>query len=462
MRQPKEALFDALAEVRRIYRLHDVLVDSGGTVYLLDTSKKLEGLVKPSMVWRHRRLLDQTSFRGGTAQSYADNASYWDGLESVVQAYIMEKTGSDDYPTVIPLPKTGWPRRQVWSVAGDREIAPKQKRRASFDLCGGKPVEFGSKAGPVLLQLGEKYQVGADWCIGPPAKPGWVHEYPPLFMAHGVDLGDLRHVVKCGGLRWPSWALSWRVSPTYGDVVFLGDVRVAEMLARGGKRKHLYLAGTDIWSPAGRELDQLERAINLERDGDLDWWSGDMERSKGGWGQRGLQDDLLASTLDGITWDNIVGAMSHSFGGDDTLTDAIKNRKTFVKVLEGIINSHVVGRQDEVGGKPYVYPQRPSWDTPSENRYPYMELKVAGKVGLDSLPAVVYPVRARKRVFAALDQLGFEGARIPYRWSGAWAAKTKHDDALRRRWAATVTKAILGWAGSFGGVTELWEPRRGW
>jgi len=455
VRAPKKPMLDALKKVRSTYRLNDVLIDSAGTIYLVAKPAQLERLVKQGSIWSHMRLLDSSGMHRGTQRSYAENANHWDGVESVVGA--MLNGGSDDwkYYTVIPLPIPGWPRRQVWSVAKGRMVRPETMRKTPFDLCAGKPVEFGRSSGPVLLQLGEKYQTGCDWCVGPQIKPGWRYEHPPLFLAHGVALGDLRNIVKCGGLRWPSWALSWRVSPSYGDLVFLGDVRVAEMLARGGKRKHLYLAGTDIWSPAGRELDQLQRAVNLERDGNLTWWSGDIERSKGGWGQRGPQNDLLASTLDKATWDNIVGAMSY-FGGNEDLTDPIGDRKRFVELLDGIIESHVVD------GDPYVYPPRPEWDTPSKNRYPYMELKVLGRVGLESLPAVVYPVRARKRVFAALDQLGFQGARIPYRWGGPWAKKSKHDDALRRRWAATVTKAILRWANESRDTTEVWGAPSAW
>ncbi len=455
MRDPSQAMRDALIKVRSTYRLSDVLLDDKGVVYLVDKPAQLERLVGKHAGWSHERLL-RGVFSHGTVGSYVENATYWDGLEGVVSSFIMHRMETEyDTWTVIPLPIPGWPRRQVWSARLDRIVRPNEKPVRPFDLCGAKPTRFGSPGGPVLLQLGEwsKHQ---DEAYGPVRAEGGWHEHPPLFMSHGVDLDDLKNVVRCGGLRWPSWAVTWRVPPTYGDVVFLGDVNVVKDLASGARRKGFYLAGTDIWSMAGRELDMLEKAVNLELRGDGAWWSGDVAREKGGWGQRGLQNDLLASTAGKDDWDSVVGAMSYSFGGDDTLTDQIKDRRRFVSILDGIIEDHVV--DDD----PYVYPPRPEWDGHGKNRYPYMELKVVGRVSLSDLPAVVYPVRARARVFAALDQLGFRGARIPYRWSGAWAAKTKHDDALRRRWAVTVTTAIVHWTERFGGVTELWPARRRW
>lgn len=346
-----------------------------------------------------------------TLRSYLENSDHWDGWESVLTlgmhclGYKMAEETN-----IVPVPSSSLPFRS-WSAAKRKWVAAGP--RPQVRLCDAPPVQFGSASGPVRLEVADGV--------------------PPLFLTHGVSRSDLRSVEKCGGLLWPSWALSWRVPPTYGDVVFVADAMVIPQNIKptGAHDKNIYVAGTDIWSPTARDLERREKAMMWEQSGDYLWWAGEREPEDGGWGRRGLQNDLVSDLGTG----DIVGAWA-DLHGDYSITDRISSRRQLVRRMKRLLEVYADPED------PYAYPDR-DHERPSDAPYPYAEVKVTGPVRLGDIPLVVYPRRNRALVDGILRRCEFMGSRLEIPWEGPLHAQASDED--RRAFARMVTEAILWW-----------------
>lgn len=349
-----------------------------------------------------------------TLASYLENADHWDGWESVIQ-YAMHCLGYKraEETLVVPVPGSTLPFKS-WSAAKRKWIpaAP----RVTVRLCDSEPVAFGNASGPVLLVA------AAD--------------LPPLMLTHGVSRDKLRDVERCGGFLWPSWALSWRVPPSYGDVVFVADAMVVPSNVRptGAPDKRIYIAGTDIWSPTARDLALVEKAMAWELAGDLKWWAGEREREDGGWGRRGLQNDLVVQSA----MQEVVGSWASGPGNDWSMTDRLTQRRALVRRMRTIFRVHADPSD------PYRYPERDLEARMGEAPYPYAEAKVTGPVRISDIPLVVYPRRNRRMVSGMLDRCDFQGTRLEVDWRGPLHGAA--DESERRDFARMVTDAVLWWA----------------
>jgi len=415
---PDEAVKQAARTLRStLSNVTDVLV-SPHTIYLTGAPKRLERLLTVhdpetghllrSSAWELERLLRGSSAPPGTAKSYIDNANHWHGLFDVVRLFMTETTGDETYWSVQVVPTPGSPQEVTWSAKTGRLVQPESVE--PFRFCEAGPQVWMGKPNDPALVLFEKHM-------------------PPMFVSHGVDLGDLKAVDDCGGFLWPSFALTWRQPASYGDVVFLAPATVLPRALDKSGKSPFYLAGTDIWSPTARELAQRQTEITAQLRGQSD---------------RNEQNDLLLASSARPDWDNLVGTMSYSFGGDYTLTDKLTSRNELVDALRAILRDHVVESD------PYLYPPRPEWSSEAERRYPYAELKVVGLVPVRSMVACLYPKKKARKVNAFLDRHRFAGFRIAFDWTGPAAEDmskgNKQHDAMRRQWAATVTAAIVAWA----------------
>ena len=424
-----DKLARALQALRVSLGVRDVLTNGRDTIWVLGGPQTLRRTLGPG--GGIRNWLELTGSReraagrglhrvGGsredplTLEAYRDNANYWDGWENAVNFGLQSVgAGRSDGWAVIPvpaktIPRKAWSsRRRAWLRAG-----PKPR----FRLCEKKPVWFGNASGPVL------FEVASD--------------LPPLMLTHGVSTAGLREVRKCGGLLWPSWALSWRMPPSYGDVVFFGssEVLVSTLKPTGTSMPSIYLAGTDIWSPTARELMLLEKAVEWELSGDRKWWDGDRSRERGGWGRRDVTSDILLEKLVG---DSLVGSAWATFDSPE-ITEPLKTRRQLVRRFRKLFAQYTVD------GDPYAFPERDDELRASDTPYPYGELKVTGLVELRDLPLVVYPRRLAKTVNRLLDEQGFRGVRLPVTYRGP--LHTDANEAERRDYAALVTQAALEWS----------------
>lgn len=421
--EPSPEMKEIARKILSVLELQDVLVDPAGRVYLIGSASHLEGFlyqddangypVRGRNSYLVKDLLRRAGIHKGTIESYFENLTHWDGLADAVSLYIMETLppdlSSEGAWSVTAIPSPGGPQSVAWSAKERRLMAPKVV--PPFRFCDQKPVPFGSPDSPVLLDLHEG-------------------SIPPLFLSHGVSFGGLDAAVECGGLLWPSMALSWRIPQSYGDVVFLADVStVAKILKPSGSpssMKYAYLAGTDIWSPTARDLAKRE---------------GEIQEQLEGRSERGLQSDLVYSTAKKADWNSLVGSWSY-FGIDVSVTDRITTREKLVSTMRSILETHTHG------GDPYLYPEGRNRESMYDkmHRYPYAELKVVGKVLAGDLPVCLYPRQAARRVHPRLDKLGFHGFRVPFDWSGGPREGWASPDADANRWAAAVTKALLKWA----------------
>ena len=380
-------------------------------VYLLAPPARLRALLQPHAASAHERLLASVGMNRDLAQSYARDVGHWDGLQAVVAA-LLDQVGASapglDWSdlSVIPVPSPGHPAGPVWSVSKRTMVEGKPLK--PFRFCDQPAVPMGEASGPVLLEL-PKVKV-------------------PLFLSHGVSIEGLEHAKACGGLLWPSFALTWRVPLSYGDAVFLADVRtISSIVKPTGKPsalKHAYLAATDIWSPTVTDLEKREAEIDQQRTGRL---------------YRGLQSDLVADMATKPSGDDLVGAFSYFGQSDAGLTDRVDSVPKLAAHMRAILDAHG-------DGDPYA--QRPRRDDIWPYRYPYAELKIAGRVEASSMPLCLYPDRLAGRVGPQLDALGFRGFRVPFPWSGgprsSWQGADR--EATERAWATAATSALLGWA----------------
>lgn len=339
----------------------------------------------------------------------------------------------DDFASswdVIPIPAPGGPQFPWWSAKTGRLMDPVEVSPRRF--CDDGPAEGfgGSPTGnkPALLQLVSS-------------------ELPPIFVSHGVGLHDMKAIEDCRGLLWPSFAVTWKVPPAYGDVVFLADVHLLiESLSptrRTGPWRDLFLSPTDSWSPTARELADVEAAATHELRGDIEWWHGNYGvpgygGKPGGRGNRFIQDRLIASA--GRT-DDLVGTFApDSASARISSMDRLWSRvRALVKVhtrASGLYDYEDLDSLSERLGLP----------EDSADRYAYLELKVRGMAPISDMVACFYPRRHARRVNAFLDRMGFVGWRVPFRYMGPVADASSHDDAERVRWASAATQAILEWA----------------
>lgn len=393
--------------LKRAYGLRDVRVAPGGrepALYLLAAPRTLERLLGKGGA--ARLLMLRLDARKGREDWRWRDIDVWDDLETAVRDAMAKLVpsvgdkGMDDW-SVYPLPVPGGAVRRVsWSVAKARWLRP--DRAKPFRLCDEPQLDVGRGAGgPLLLQA------------------GWGWDEAPFFLAHSMKLQELRLAERCGGLLWPSFALSWKLPPGYGPVTFLASVDAAYDASRGKVTLH----PTDAWSPDTRWLLRYERARNLERIADPRWWRGEVEQENGGWGQRGLQEDLLSS---GIKPEDIGGQGWAPTAAGDLIT----SKQVLMRRMRKLLDIH----EDWLWEYPEDVRDRvQDWDpvahAPRGDFYPYLELKAAGVVRVGSLAACVYPARRRRLVEGALDRLGFKGWRVPYRWSGPLENLGKADGA---------------------------------
>lgn len=403
----------AAKEILRLLGLKDVRVGEKGQIYLIGSPRKLEGLLRGAGRYGVQRMLSSCGVDRMGIRSYMDNLDHWDGLFDAVSLFLEEKGVKADPEkeyaswSIELIPEPGRPAGRTWSALKGKVLSDEKFK--AFRFCDQPSVPLGDPLGPVLVSMDE-------------------NKIPPLFLSHGVTLEGLEEVDRCGGFLWPSIALTWRVPEGYGDVVFLADTQLLpEILKPSGKpsnHKHLYLAGTDIWSPTAKDLAKTQAQIAKQMRGESD---------------RGLQSDLLLSGASKANWDNLVGTFSY-VGNDAKATDRIETRSALVKAMRAILDEHTHGPD------PYTYPEERHRRYQASYRYPYAEMKVVGVVKPSSMVACLYPKSMARKVHAMLDKIGFQGFRIPFDWDKGPRSGWVHDQRTHTLWASAATKALLAWS----------------
>lgn len=416
----------ALNLIAKRLRLRDIGINpERREIYLLGGPRTLNStLTSPLLVsWQHQR--------GHTFERT------WDRLEVVLleilrdtnvpQPGVMSEYGPwqggpgprggfvSDW-SVFPIPAPGGPQSSWWSARTGKHMPP--VRVPQYSLCGEEKLNPGNASGPAMLQLSGS-------------------ELPPAFVSHGIALEDLRRPERCGGLLWPSLAVTWKVPPSYGDLVLIADARLLTMfLPPTGRRDHRFLfTASDSWSPTGGELARLEKAINWELRGDRKWWSGDRDYDDGGYGQRSLQSELVFGSRD---IDDLIGGFA-----PDVSKRPLRNMAQFWRRFRYLVKIHT--RRCGI----YEYETREELLAATDDHgdfYNYLELKVRGVLSLSSFVACLYPRRLSASANRFLDKLGFQGWRIPFRWNGPLEKATSSESPQRTAWASAATNALLRWA----------------
>ena len=410
--------------VKETLGISDVRVSpSGQALYLMGPARKLEASLGASIGPLLVRVLVGLGAPVSIARSYAEDAGHWEGLFSVVRLIADQL----DVPeaselSVVVIPAPGGPQEAAWSAAKGRMVPA--VRVPDFRFCDQPKVPLGRATGPASVT----FPGITTAAPGAPAKA--VKAAPPLpfFLSHGVTLDGLRKIVDCGGLLWPSLALTWRVPETYGDVVFLADVRVLPQIVKPTGRPrampYAYLAGTDIWSPDAGALESRQAEISKQLRGE------EL--------RRGLQSDLLYTRAMRADED-LVGVWG-GFGGAEEAVERVETYKALVRTLQEILRVH--GAE---GGGVYTYPQHRRRPVDEAHRYPYAELKIVGIVNPADLVVCLHPRALAAEVHPLLDRIGFGGFRVPFDWGGGLRKDWSDGNRTGGAWASAATQALLRW-----------------
>jgi len=215
---PPEDVQKAGKVLRSALGLTDILVNyPKRRLYLLAAPRTLEHLLDPEEGRGPGRARAVTVQIEARVNKRADDWCWrstdcWDDLEvAVVESLCwLAPSQRDAYDkwTVLPVPLPGSPQVPTWSATKGKLLPA--KRPPVFRLCDEPRVTLGSGAtGPLLLRT--------HWGDEGPTSPD-------LFLSHTVDLSSLDQVARCNGLLWPSFALGWKLTPGYGEVLFLASV----------------------------------------------------------------------------------------------------------------------------------------------------------------------------------------------------------------------------------------------
>lgn len=406
-------LLPILSEIRNRLRISDIGIGRRtGIIYLLGSSKRLISALHGNF-----RQIVFTSVYKDTHNVYDET---WAGLENAILDLINKKLNTDIHADVIPIPTPGSPQ-ESWVSAKLKKII-KPTRIKPVNLCNiFKKEQMGNPTHSVLIKLNKS-------------------DMPPIFMSHGVGVHDFKLIKKCDGLIWPSLALTWKIPPSYGDIVFIADSELLLSSVRhpsgGYASKDVIVFSTDMWSPAGLELNKYEKAITHELRGNREWWSSDPPRpEEGGLGRRDLIDTLLSDRLH--SEEIQVGGRTGSKIG----AERYKNMTSIWRRMKYLINHH--SKFSGVYG--YETPKELSARTADEiNLYSYLEVKVVAKLDIASFPVCLYPKKLERITFKFLNDTGFRGFAVPFNYTGPNQTEASEED--RARWATSATSALLAWS----------------
>ncbi len=419
MIQVSQETLAALRDLAREFRVRDIgIAPEEREIYLLGGARSLNAVLGSWLRFQWE------------LKNYGHRADdIWDTLDATIPGILDDRRVPCPMPptygtspwadgswAVIPIPVPGGPQHPWWSARTGRLMPP--VRVEPYRVCSGQTISPGHVSGPALLLHGSG-------------------KLPPVFMSHGLDAENFRDVERCGGLLCPSFAITWKIPPRYGDIVFLQDARLptAYLAPTGRRERDVLLTPTDSWSPTVGQIARFEKALTWELKGDRKWWSGQRSDDEGGWGQRGLQRYLLNGSKDK---EDLIGGLAPV-----SVEDELKTMSAFWRRLRHLVRAHT----ERVGL--YEYENREeliSRPDPEQDYYAYMEIKFRSIMALDQIPVCLYPTRIRRRVMGFLDRMGFQGWRIPFPWNGPLAHEEGSTDEVRAAWAKAATAALLTWA----------------
>lgn len=395
--------------------------NDGRTFYLLGPGKKLQALAERGDARRAAAIYGDKTLRDDLRYSFMPPL-VWDDFEELMKRIMSARWPDDalwpDGAIFLPIPDPGGPQQRWFSVKARKWMEPVEVPLYSVCSDEDERAKTGYPTGPAILRS-EKHP-----------------KLPPFFISHAVKLEHLPLIEKCSGFLWPSLAFTWKIPPGFGEIVFLFDVDLlARVLKPTGKPdKQFHFGPTDIWSPRAAEILQFEMGVNQELRGNLSWWNGEHSRAEGGWGNRGLQYDLLSN---GYPAD----ARVQTWGSADLAYDTIDTWKSLWQHAVNLVRENA----DRKGGL-YAYQRPMEVDLRSGySKYPYFEMKIFGIVSPSDCPAVIVPkVIAKNPGFRTfLRAMHFSGAVIEV----ATPVAEMSDDPGRAAWATDMTNAILRGAG---------------
>ena len=150
------------------------------------------------------------------------------------------------------LPRPGAPPTPYYSVRHDRWLPGVDP--VEWDPCtriSERP--YGSPDGPIAVNL-RGFEL-------------------PVTAAHVIRETALQDIVECGGLMWPSFAVSWRPHLWTSDTYLFADARLlarnlSPTATRGSRDKAFLLADTDTWTATAQGLLEHKKLADAELRGD--------------------------------------------------------------------------------------------------------------------------------------------------------------------------------------------------
>lgn len=423
---PKE-IKEVLREILEDLPIKDLfVVPRNKVIYLYGTNRNLENLFNGKGYFV-RRILSRIS----PEEARRIEISTWYEIEYVLKSMLINKYGGYDFWEdwdVIPIPYPGRPDENYYSVKKDKFLSPHPLPAYSF--CDEKLIEIGdAEYGSGILRNRNS-------------------KIPPLFISHAVAFESFKNILNCGGFLWPSLAITWKVPPSYGDILFLADVNLLKN-ATSRRVSKFVITESDSYSPTSEKIRRLEKAIDFELRGDIKWWHNGYERSDGGMGIRRVQDNIFYKSLDPY---DVVGGLAPDQKFLTSMREIWWRFKHLLKHHTKVVGPFEYEDKDELIERSFVL--KPFHSSRGEilvkeesiDIYPYMEMKARGVLGINNMVACFYPKRNKKRVKTFLDKMNFKGCRIPV--DVKTPKKTQSNDKERVVWANAMNQSIAKWIDS--------------
>ena len=227
----------------------------------------------------------------------------------------------------------------------------------------------------------------------------------PITAAHVTREDALQELVACGGLLWPSFAVSWRPHLWTSDTYFFADARLlarnlSPTATRGSRDKAFILADTDTWTATAQGLLQHKARADAELRGDKEMTGNDLDAL-------GLVVTPETSSMDEAA--------------------VVRTWPALARRLKGLKRVHGEAWED-VDHRVAV-----------KDRYPYLELKLMDLMDVSECPLVVAPndpntVAGLRHL---IIELNYSGEVLWLEKDGPTQYEIEHDEDLLRAWWET-------------------------
>lgn len=245
-----------------------------------------------------------------------------------------------------------------------------------------------------------------------------VPQLPPLFLSHSMSSASLGFLARNGYITSPSMALSWQMYAHFGRTQLIFDANaIQEYAFEEIGRFHLF--DTDAFTDRTSTIKSRGKVMDFQKSGVE--MENTLRRSFAHiLGETRAQDLIFTQ---GVDMDTIAFAdqTDEKFSRKQRDIHPIKSYEQLINTYQKLAKYHMTNLQD--GRMSPLFRSRDQLDQSARSvlreqyfyaTYPYMEAKFMGKLGLDSILAIVFPIDEANNVGEFVAKTGWDGEFITY------------------------------------------------